>query len=245
MDINGFGNEEGVVTSFEIKNFEIELYLSVILYVIIVIIQYYGQADTLFEDVRYFDLIDDIREKYIKEEASSEMVKKSNKTSESVNEQEGKNSGQIKFDIDNAISTFRHMAIESGECTSWEDNIHEKLGEFEERQLKDLKIVLQSKLEYANKPDKFDWKTIACNVIISVFLAFVVATYTIFNTGNNSTLVFDVSSNIFWVVLVLIALIIIKEHNQNKKTVMNTYAIKKLLEITEDMEMVARDKNNM
>ncbi|WP_455721158.1 hypothetical protein [Agathobacter sp.] len=81
---------KGLVTSFEIENFEIELYLSGVLYVTIAIIQYYGQADTLFEDVRYFDLIDDIREKYIKEEESSEMVKKSNKTSESVNEQEGK-----------------------------------------------------------------------------------------------------------------------------------------------------------
>ena len=35
------------------------------------------------------------------------------------------------------------------------------------------------------------------------------------------------------------------EHNKNKKIVMNTYAIKKLLELTEDMEMVARDKKNM
>ena len=67
---------KGIVGAFEIEDFEIESYLSVMLYSIIAIIQYYGQLDIIFEDFRYFNLIDDIREKYIKEQECSEGVKK-------------------------------------------------------------------------------------------------------------------------------------------------------------------------
>ncbi len=79
---------KGIVGAFEIEDFEIESYLSVMLYSIIAIIQYYGQLDIIFEDFRYFNLIDDIREKYIKEQECSEGVKKNNKTSKLVNKQE-------------------------------------------------------------------------------------------------------------------------------------------------------------
>ncbi len=137
------------------------------------------------------------------------------------------------------------MAIESGEYTAWEDNIHEKLGEFEERQLKDLKIVLQSRLEYLNKPDKIDLKTIFCDILLSVFLGIIKVIYNIYNDGKHFLLLFNISMDIFILVLILMIPVIIVEHNKNKKTVMNTYAIKKLLELTEDMEMVARDKKNM
>lgn len=67
---------KGIVGAFEIEDFEIESYLSVMLYSIIAIIQYYGQLDIIFEDFRYFNLIDDIREKYIKEQECSEGGKK-------------------------------------------------------------------------------------------------------------------------------------------------------------------------
>lgn len=79
---------KGIVGAFEIEDFEIESYLSLMLYSIIAIIQYYGQLDIIFEDFRYFNLIDDIREKYIKEQECSERVKKTNKTSKLVNKQE-------------------------------------------------------------------------------------------------------------------------------------------------------------
>lgn len=79
---------KGIVGAFEIEDFEIESYLSVMLYSIIAIIQYYGQLDIIFEDFRYFNLIDDIREKYIKEQECSEGGKKNNKTSKLVNKQE-------------------------------------------------------------------------------------------------------------------------------------------------------------
>ena len=214
---------KGIVDSFEIEDFEIELYLSVLLYFIIAIIQYCGQLNILLEDVRYFNLIDDIREKYIKEEAS-EIVKKANKTSV-----------KMKFDINSAISTFRHMAIKSGEYTTWKESIQNELCKFEKNELRNLKVVLQSRLEYSNKPDKFDLKTIVCNVIIPVLLAVIIAAYTIFDNGKNDLLVFDICTDKFKLLLLLMIPVIIVEHIKNKKTVMDTYAIKKLLDIIENM----------
>ena len=115
----------------------------------------------------------------------------------------------MTFDIDNAISTFRHMAIESGEYTAWKESIRKELCKFEKHELKDLNVVLQSRVEYLNKPDKFDLKTIVCNVIIPVFLAVIIAIYTIFNNGNNTALVFRVSMDIFILVLILMIPVII------------------------------------
>lgn len=93
-----------------------------------------------------------------------------------------------------------------------------------------------------NTPDKFDLKTIICNIIIPVFLAVIIAIYTIFNNEQNSGLVFNVSMDIFILVLILMIPIIIIENLKTMKTVKNTYVIKKLLEIIENLELVAKDK---
>lgn len=74
-----------LVTKGIVGAFEIESYLSVMLYSIIAIIQYYGQLDIIFEDLRYFNLIGDIREKYIKEQECSQRVKKLIKLIKQVN----------------------------------------------------------------------------------------------------------------------------------------------------------------
>ena len=153
-----------------------------------------------------------------------------------------KDSVKMNFDIDKALKTFRHKAIKNGEYTAWKKGIQNDLKEFEKHELNDLKVVLQIKLEYLSTPDKFDLKTIICNIIIPVFLAVIIAIYTIFNNEQNSGLVFNVSMDIFILVLILMIPIIIIEHLKNKKTVKNTYAIKKLLEIIENLELVAKDK---
>lgn len=75
-----------------------------------------------------------------------------------------------------------------------------------------------------------------------MFLAVIIAIYTIFNNEQNSGLVFNVSMDIFILVLILMIPIIIIENLKNMKTVKNTYVIKKLLEIIENLELVAKDK---
>ena len=75
-----------------------------------------------------------------------------------------------------------------------------------------------------------------------MFLAVIIAIYTIFNNEQNSGLVFNVSMDIFIMVLILMIPIIIIENLKNMKTVKNTYVIKKLLEIIENLELVAKDK---
>lgn len=72
---------KGIVSTFNIENFEMELILSVMIYIGIVCLQYFGQMDMLIEDIKYFDLIDDIREKYIEEK---EISKNTNNVSREI-----------------------------------------------------------------------------------------------------------------------------------------------------------------
>ena len=72
-------------------------------------------------------------------------------------------------------------------------------------------------------------------MIIPVLLAVIIAAYTIFDNGKNDLLVFDICTDKFKLLLLLMIPVIIVEHIKNKKTVMDTYAIKKLLDIIENM----------
>lgn len=211
---------KGIVSTFNIENFETELILSVMIYIGIVCLQYFGQMDMLIEDIKYFDLIDDIREKYIEEKEISKNT----------------NNVQEKFDIENAIKTFKNIAIENGTYTAWKESIQKELDGLEQHQLNDLKVILQFELETFNKPDKFDLKSIVCNVLLPVFLGVIIAIYTIFNNEQNYSLVFNISMDIFILVLILIMLAVIMEHFKNKKTKTKTFAVEKILEIIEDTE---------
>lgn len=97
-------------------------------------------------------------------------------------------------------------------------------------------MILQFELETFNKPDKFDLKSIVCNVLLPVFLGVIIAIYTIFNNEQNYSLVFNISMDIFILVLILIMLAVIMEHFKNKKTKTKTFAVEKILEIIEDTE---------
>ena len=88
----------------------------------------------------------------------------------------------------------------------------------DKKQIEDYRILLELKMKKYQKPAKFDLKTIACNIIVPIYLGVAIAVYTIFSDSNsNSKLkmqVFDISLGIFIVLMILVILMIICDHKK-------------------------------
>ena len=144
-----------------------------------------------------------------------------------------------KFDYKKSIKEFKKVIKEKEPYSYWKQKIIDKISLLDKKQIEDYRILLELKMKKRQKPAKFDLKTIACNIIVPIYLGVAIAVYTIFSDSNsNSKLkmqVFDISLGIFIVLMILVILMIICDHKNNKKNVETIYCIEQILKIMEEV----------
>lgn len=144
-----------------------------------------------------------------------------------------------KFDYKKSIKEFKKVIKEKEPYSYWKQKIIDKISLLDKKQIEDYRILLELKMKKCQKPAKFDLKTIACNIIVPIYLGVAIAVYTIFSDSNsNSKLkmqVFDISLGIFIVLMILVFLMIICDYKNNKKDVETIYCIEQILKIMEEV----------
>ena len=107
----------------------------------------------------------------------------------------------------------------------------------DKKQIEDYRILLELKMKKCQKPAKFDLKTIACNIIVPIYLGVAIAVYTIFSDSNSKLKmqVFNISLCIFIVLMILVIPMIVYDHKNNKKNVETIYCIEQILKIMEEV----------
>lgn len=144
-----------------------------------------------------------------------------------------------KFDYKKFIKEFKKVIKEKEPYSYWKQKIIDKISLLDKKQIEDYRILLELKMKKCQKPAKFDLKTIACNIIVPIYLGVAIAVYTIFSDSNsNSKLkmqVFDISLGIFIVLMILVFLMIICDYKNNKKDVETIYCIEQILKIMEEV----------
>lgn len=144
-----------------------------------------------------------------------------------------------KFDYKKSIKEFKKVIKEKEPYSYWKQKIIDKISLLDKKQIEDYRILLELKMKKRQKPAKFDLKTIACNIIVPIYLGVAIAVYTIFSDSNsNSKLkmqVFDISLWIFIVLMIFVIPMIIYDYKNNKKDVETIYCIEQILKIMEEV----------
>lgn len=135
------------------------------------------------------------------------------------------------------IKEFKKVIKEKEPYGYWKQKIIDKISLLDKKQIEDYRILLELKMKKCQKPAKFDLKTIACNIIVPIYLGVAIAVYTIFSDSNSKLKmqVFDISLGIFIVLMILVILMIICDHKNNKKNVETIYCIEQILKIMEEV----------
>ena len=142
-----------------------------------------------------------------------------------------------KFDYKKSIKEFKKVIKEKEPYSYWKQKIIDKISLLDKKQIEDYRILLELKMKKCQKPAKFDLKTIACNIIVPIYLGVAIAVYTIFSDSNSKLKmqVFDISLGIFIVLMILVFLMIICDYKNNKKDVETIYCIEQILKIMEEV----------
>lgn len=142
-----------------------------------------------------------------------------------------------KFDYKKFIKEFKKVIKEKEPYSYWKQKIIDKISLLDKKQIEDYRILLELKMKKCQKPAKFDLKTIACNIIVPIYLGVAIAVYTIFSDSNSKLKmqVFDISLGIFIVLMILVFLMIICDYKNNKKDVETIYCIEQILKIMEEV----------
>lgn len=137
------------------------------------------------------------------------------------------------------IKEFKKVIKEKEPYGYWKQKIIDKISLLDKKQIEDYRILLELKMKKRQKPAKFDLKTIACNIIVPIYLGVAIAVYTIFSDSNsNSKLkmqVFNISLWIFIVLMIFVIPMIICDYKNNKKNVETIYCIEQILKIMEEV----------
>ena len=137
------------------------------------------------------------------------------------------------------IKEFKKVIKEKEPYGYWKQKILDKISLLDKKQIEDYRILLELKMKKRQKPAKFDLKTIACNIIVPIYLGVAIAVYTIFSDSNsNSKLkmqVFNISLWIFIVLMIFVIPMIICDYKNNKKNVETIYCIEQILKIMEEV----------
>lgn len=133
------------------------------------------------------------------------------------------------------IKEFKKVIKEKEPYSYWKQKIIDKISLLDKKQIEDYRILLELKMKKCQKPAKFDLKTIACNIIVPIYLGVAIAVYTIFSNAKLKMQVFDISLGIFIVLMILVILMIICDYKNNKKDVETIYCIEQILKIMEEV----------
>ena len=142
-----------------------------------------------------------------------------------------------KFDYKKSIKEFKKVIKENEKYSYWNQKIIDKISLLDKKQIEDYRILLELKMKKCQKPAKFDLKTIACNIIVPIYLGVAIAVYTIFSDSNSKLKmqVFNISLCIFIVLMILVIPMIVYDHKNNKKNVETIYCIEQILKIMEEV----------
>ncbi|MCI7112556.1 MAG: hypothetical protein MR957_02740 [Lachnobacterium sp.] len=140
-----------------------------------------------------------------------------------------------KFDYKKSIKEFKKVIKEKEPYSYWKQKIIDKISLLDKKQIEDYRILLELKMKKCQNPAKFDLKTIACNIIVPIYLGVAIAVYTIFSNAKLKMQVFDISLGIFIVLMILVILMIICDYKNNKKNVETIYCIEQILKIMEEV----------
>lgn len=140
-----------------------------------------------------------------------------------------------KFDYKKSIKEFKKVIKEKESYSYWKQKIIDKISLLDKKQIEDYRILLELKMKKCQNPAKFDLKTIACNIIVPIYLGVAIAVYTIFSNAKLKMQVFDISLGIFIVLMILVILMIICDYKNNKKNVETIYCIEQILKIMEEV----------
>ena len=133
------------------------------------------------------------------------------------------------------IKEFKKVIKEKEPYGYWKQKIIDKISLLDKKQIEDYRILLELKMKKCQKPAKFDLKTIACNIIVPIYLGVIIAVYTIFSEPELEMQVFYISLDIFIVLMILVIPMIVCDHKNNKKNVETIYCIEQILKIMEEV----------
>lgn len=140
-----------------------------------------------------------------------------------------------KFDYKKSIKEFKKVIKEKEPYSYWKQKIIDKISLLDKKQIEDYRILLELKMKKCQKPAKFDLKTIACNIIVPIYLGVIIAVYTIFSEPELEMQVFYISLDIFIVLMILVIPMIACDYKNNKKGVETIYCIEQILKIMEEV----------
>lgn len=133
------------------------------------------------------------------------------------------------------IKEFKKVIKEKEPYGYWKQKIIDKISLLDKKQIEDYRILLELKMKRCQKPAKFDLKTIACNIIVPIYLGVIIAVYTIFSDPELEMQVFNISFDIFIVLMILLIPIIVWDNKKNKKDIETIYCIEQILKIMEEV----------
>lgn len=133
------------------------------------------------------------------------------------------------------IKEFKKVIKEKEPYGYWKQKIIDKISLLDKKQIEDYRILLELKMKRCQKPAKVDLKTIACNIIVPIYLGVIIAVYTIFSDPELEMQVFNISFDIFIVLMILLIPIIVCDNKKNKKDIETIYCIEQILKIMEEV----------
>lgn len=140
-----------------------------------------------------------------------------------------------KFDYKKSIKEFKKVIKEKEPYSYWKQKIIDKISLLDKKQIEDYRILLELKMKKCQNPAKFDLKTIACNIIVPIYLGVIIAVYTIFSEPELEMQVFYISLDIFIILMILVIPMITCDYKNNKKGVETIYCIEQILKIMEEV----------
>lgn len=140
-----------------------------------------------------------------------------------------------KFDYKKSMKEFKKVIKEKEPYSYWKQKIIDKISLLDKKQIEDYRILLELKMKKCQKPAKFDLKTIACNIIVPIYLGVIIAVYTIFSEPELEMQVFYISLDIFIILMILVIPMITCDYKNNKKGVETIYCIEQILKIMEEV----------
>lgn len=140
-----------------------------------------------------------------------------------------------KLDYKKSIKEFKKVIKEKEPYGYWKQKIIDKISLLDKKQIEDYRILLELKMKKCQKPAKFDLKTIACNIIVPIYLGVIIAVYTIFSEPELEMQVFNISLCIFIVLMILVIPMIVCDNKNNKKNIETIYCIEQILRIMEEV----------
>ena len=125
-----------------------------------------------------------------------------------------------KFDYKKSIKEFKKVIKEKEPYSYWKQKIIDKISLLDKKQIEDYRILLELKMKKCQKPAKFDLKTIACNIIVPIYLGVIIAVYTIFSEPELEMQVFYISLDIFIVLMILVIPMIACDYKNNRNNLL-------------------------